>query len=158
MALCRQGIARIHTAKFKLRRSPLMRSFPTDPDAGDDGEAAKPAAPAPPASTAARSARNGRTASPRPRAASDGALDASEEPVQVRDVRLPFEAPRRARRREKRALPDFMSKFKLNIPMLRLFVAARSRHKAVCGPQGFMRSQENGWSCFSGDINPTLRC
>jgi hypothetical protein len=25
MALCRQGIARIHTAKFKPRRSPLMR-------------------------------------------------------------------------------------------------------------------------------------
>ena len=36
--------------------------------------------------------------------------------------------------------------------MLKLFVAARSRHKAVCGPQGFMRSQENGWSCFSGDV------
>jgi hypothetical protein len=37
-------------------------------------------------------------------------------------------------------------------PMLKLFVAARSRHKAVCGPQGFMRSQQNGWSCFSGDV------
>jgi hypothetical protein len=36
--------------------------------------------------------------------------------------------------------------------MLKLFVAARSRHKAVCGPQGIMRSQENGWSCFSGDV------
>lgn len=36
--------------------------------------------------------------------------------------------------------------------LFQLFVAARSRHKAVCGPQGFMRSQENGWSCFSGDV------
>ena len=36
--------------------------------------------------------------------------------------------------------------------MLKLLVAARSRHKAVCGPQGFTRSQENGWICFPGDI------
>jgi len=35
---------------------------------------------------------------------------------------------------------------------LKLFVAARSRHKAVCWLQGFTRSPQNGWSCFSGDI------
>jgi hypothetical protein len=36
--------------------------------------------------------------------------------------------------------------------LFQLFVAARSRHKAVCWLQGFTRSPQNGWSCFSGDI------
>ena len=31
-------------------------------------------------------------------------------------------------------------------------VRIRSRRKAVCGPQSFTRSWEDGWSSFSGDI------
>ena len=36
--------------------------------------------------------------------------------------------------------------------MLNLFMAARSRHKAVCGPQGFMDVLGDRWNGVSGAL------